>query len=76
MDTIARLARLLDTPDPPELRGRGSSVTYPGDPHRRHRVLKPLLLRWMVRRHLTVDPQESSAQPAVKTSALRFWRRA
>jgi len=64
VDTLARLTQLLDTPDGVDLRERGHHVTCPGHPQRRHLALKPLLMRWMVRRHLRVDPAESAVQTA------------
>jgi len=75
-DTLEQLQQLLDTPDGADLQGRGHHVTYPGHPHRRHVTLKPLLLRWMVRRHLRVDPSESAAVTATIAAWPRAQRRA
>jgi len=69
LDTLAQLAQLLSTPDGADLRGRGHHVTCPGHPQRRHLTLKPLLVRWMVHRHLRVDDSES----AVRTARLAIW---
>lgn len=68
---LDRLAQHLASPDALDLIGRGSHITYPGRADRRHSVLKPLLTRWMVTRHLEVDPQESSA----RTVTAQWWRK-
>lgn len=70
-DWLMRLHALLAQPDPPDLRGRGSRVTCPGDPKRRQSVFLPLLVRWTQHRCLAVDPDPYIA-PARPMSAQRL----
>lgn len=69
--TFAQFEQMLLSPDSPDLLGvyrmgkkgdcvvrvgRGSVITYPGDPKRRKSILLPLLTRWAQHRCLSVDP--------------------
>ena len=82
--TLERLSRLLASPDPPDLAGRGARLTQDGRSDRRHAYLA-LLVRWAQRRWMEIDGAEgewwscgrhASAQPAtVERKRLEFRRR-
>ncbi len=55
--TLERLSKLLASPDPPDLTGRGSRLIQEGRSDRRH-AYRALLVRWAQRRFLEIDGAE------------------
>ena len=69
VDTLERLSRLLASPDPPDLTGRGARLTQEGRSDRRH-AYRALLVRWAQRRFLELDgPEAESWGPGRHASA-------
>lgn len=50
------LHELLQSADPPEMKGRGHRITCPGRADRRSTVYLPLLTRWAQTRFVQNDP--------------------
>jgi hypothetical protein len=61
--------RMLALPDPGDLPKRAYTVRCEGDPNRRSTRLPGILMGWLQRRHLAVDPEEPIA------STTRTFRR-
>jgi hypothetical protein len=54
--------RLLAEPDPADLPRRSHVPRYAGDPNRPATRLPGILMAWLQRRHLMVDPEQPLAQ--------------
>ena len=67
--TLERLTKLLASPDPHELAGRGAKLTQDGRSDRRQ-AYRALLIRWAQRRWLELDgPEAESWGPGRHASA-------
>jgi hypothetical protein len=54
-------ARLMSRPDPADLPRRAHVYRYDGDPNRRATRFPGILMGWLQRRHLAIDPPEPIA---------------
>ncbi len=62
------LSRLLARPDPADLPRRAYAYRYQGDPARRATRLPPIIMAWLQRRYLEIDPE---VLPAAATRSSR-----
>lgn len=51
--------QLMSQPDPADLPRRGRTLRYDGDPDRRTTRLPAILMGWLQRRYLEIDPEEA-----------------